>query len=161
VAYETATNTLISAIAAIASSSLAATGDFGSSFVHDPELDPANTATWGNNSRRFNFVAGNGATDLRSMSEATQVQFDEVALVVIYGAKKAIRDIDVAIRRDQAVLRETLRNQANWGRPGSGIQNMHVGGIEAFQFSVTPAPDDSGRRLLSIDINLRHTNQTS
>lgn len=157
-AYETATNTLISILEAITAAELSRTGEMGAAFRHDPDFDPANPDTYPKADRTFALLGGKGATDLRSMGESTRTQFDEVTITVIYGRKRSIRDLDIVLRQDYAVIRSHLLDQANWDRPSSGIVNINTGGIEGTMFQVAALAD--GRRGLVINIDLRHTNRS-
>ncbi len=156
--YESATNQLINTVEAIPASALTRTGDMGAAFRHDPDFDPANPDTYPKADRTFALLGGKGATDLRSYGEASRTQFDEVTLTVIYGAKRSVRDLDVAIRQDYAVIRAALLDQSNWGQPSSGIVNINTGGIEGTPFNVTTIGD--GRKALQVAIDLRHSKRS-
>ena len=157
-AYETATNRLIALLEAIPASELTRTGEMGTGFTHDPEFDPANADTYPKADRLFALLGGRGATDLRSMGEASRDAFDEVTVTVIYGRKRSVRDLDVVCRQDYAVIRSHLLDLSNWNRSASGIVNVNVGGIEGLQFNVAALSD--GRRALEVAIDLRHTNRS-
>lgn len=159
-AYEAATQALIDTLEAIAETKLTRIAEMSSGFKHDPDFDPEQDDSYPNRDRTFAIWARRGASDLRSMNEATQVQFDAVQIAVFYNRKRSLRDIDVAVRADYKAIREALRNQSNWDRGTTGIQLLTVGtGIEGYDFDVQPLP--GGSRLLVINIDLRHTNQTS
>ena len=160
--YETATNKIISIIETIASSELTLVGNRSSQFKHVSTFHPEDESTWPKADRSFAILSLDWATDLRSPSEAVRHQFDDLRLFVMYNQTKNVRDLDVLINKDSAVLRKYLLDPTQWGRPTSGIVTMTSGQFSNIEgaFSRAPLVTD-GRRILEQDWALRHTNQTS